>query len=240
MPILNMIYWATWWGGWWKPWANTLIYYDFETANWSNVPNLWTLGSTYDWVATWVTFSTLTSWKKVANYTSNTRTNGIVTSATMNAPSEFTIAFWINWPSSNTGRTGCFGWSSSSAELDIQFNAVGKIDTFVYNNGWIWEWKNNTTVLDGNWHFICWTYDSTNKYIISLDNSNLAFTNVEWNINNAPNVNWFNVKVWKTGNNSFDWSWIGQVWCFIIEDKARTAQEKLDYFNQTKWDYWIS
>jgi hypothetical protein len=26
----------------------------------------------------------------------------------------------------------------------------------------------------------------------------------------------------------------------IFEDKARTSQEVSDYYDQTKWDYWIS
>ena len=68
-------------------------------------------------------------------------------------------------------------------------------------------------------------------------------------------VNWVDAASW-TGNASYNladtnfWlfsanSWnndyfYGNISNFIIEDKERTAQEVSDYFNQTKWDYWIS
>jgi hypothetical protein len=41
---------------------------------------------------------------------------------------------------------------------------------------------------------------------------------------------------WDLWSNPFDWK-MSQV---IIEDIAWSAQEVQDYFNATKWDYWIS
>lgn len=55
----------------------------------------------------------------------------------------------------------------------------------------------------------------------------------------APSIDvtwWPWMSMWAFATNNTSWS-VGNL---IVEDKAWTLQEIQDYFNQTKWDYWIS
>lgn len=232
MPIINLVYEAP---EWWQPWANTLLYYDFENVNNNTVPNLWTL-TWMDATATNVTFDILSSWKKVATYTSNANANGIKTSWTMNTPSNMTMFFWVKW--TWTSRYGTFWHTNSNWEFSINFNADwGKTNCTLYNNNWVWYGKSSTITLDSNWHLLTWTYNSVDKNKVYLDKTLLSFTTSNWSQNNYTQLTWANVYVGKTSNPSNNWSFVWQVWCFGIEDKSRTQQEIADYYDQTKADY---
>jgi hypothetical protein len=232
MAIFNTVY-----GGEWKrhPWSNTLIYYDFETASGSSVPNLWTLWNSYDGVATWVTFQTLSSWKKVAEITSNSRSNWIVTSSTTSVPTNFTIWAWIKGSSSS--RSGVFwidDWNANSYTR-IEFNADGWSSNIqCYNGSWVIYWQSSTSVLDWSWHLVCWSYDWTSVFY--KDTTALSPSYWHWSASTQAVATW-KISVWHTWYAARDWSFVWQIWCFWLENKWWSLDELTKYYNSTKANY---
>ena len=91
------------------------------------------------------------------------------------------------------------------------------------SSSWYWTWKHCVYVHDGT---------SNNLYI-----DGVLYGNGYGNLNI---VSWYHKYIGRTYSSSETtnlWYWISKV---IIEDRVWTAQEIADYFDQTKWDYWIS
>jgi hypothetical protein len=89
---------------------------------------------------------------------------------------------------------------------------------------------------DGTWHLLTatytWSADTANNVKIYVDSS-LVKQWQRWGTTTANMIGY----VWNYNtNDNLKW-YLSQ---FILEDKTRTAQEIADYYNQTKWNYWIS
>ncbi len=227
---------------WWQPWVNTLVYLPL---NWDALDQS---GNSRD--GTMPSNTSLYSWEYI---------NG-------NSWSQYYLAHWA-WDQNsaiygtyastqlwNADRTICV-WvkvvaSINSAEVD--FHYIGTA-----NGGTQWWWfgvfamyasPNHIGILryyddpytnnfsyDNNWHNYIVTYSDTNKAKMYVDWQQVVMTA------NA------NVSFSTVGTNYYLWAlrssdtskriWLSK---YIIEDKERTAQEISDYFDQTKWDYWIS
>ena len=228
MAIFNTVYGGEWK---WKPWANTLICYDFENDSWTTVINSWNLGSAMNATSSSVTYTTLASGKKVAVYSD--ANGGIKSNWTINIPSNFTFAFWISW--NQTIRQWGFWINNWSDDWQFWFNADGyNFNLYSWVGSWKFAARSNTNFLDNDRHLIMWTYNwATNK--IYVDNSEITPIIAQWNMNNSPIFsNWY-VYVGKStlANYSFIW----QCGSFILEDKARTADEVANYYNKTKKNY---
>ena len=75
--------------------------------------------------------------------------------------SSYTIALWEkNNGSVNTG--GFVGWGNAGANLgnNFRFNGANQLDNYWYGNDWTVSGL-STNPMDGNWHFVAVTWDST-------------------------------------------------------------------------------
>lgn len=150
---------------------------------------------------------------------------------------------------------------TSSAVISIAgYNAY-------YVNLWIciksYTW--NTYIGLGNDQRWCWYYvkhasASLNRYIYVFTNTSY---NIGWSAYFSPTVNtWHNISYWYdwtkviysidwVTNTLYNWAWYNFsnnlfldagdyiVSRYIVENKARTADEILAYYSKTKWNYWL-
>ena len=215
-----------WWGGWggWTPWANTIAYYPLESDakdySWNN----------NDGTNNGVTFSNV--WGVDC---------AVFTSAS--------TKIWLPWFWNFTTLT-VSAWIKTTASISVS-QVVGIAPTSdnknfslsIYNwtatlSRYTWNSYNITdgTVNDWTWHNIIGTYTSawwTKLYVdwvyIDADSTTTAVSSSS----GYTFIGWH--QSWQS---MFAYSWnISNV---ILETAERTAQDVQDYFNQTKWDYWIS
>ena len=202
---------------WWQPWANTIAYYplkeDTNDHSWNN-RNL---------INTWVTF---TGW------------------------------VWNFDGSSYANRS----WTE---QLNTWYTISLIAKSSVNNTAFIFDMRNNNEYWQGvnliteNWYFKVRQQKSSNteeEYNRSRDwNENhwvITWTGSVWTvyfnwtqvkqatINNSINTSNTNLALWvRYSLNSWKYTWTIRE--FIVEDKVWSAQEISDYYNQTKWNYWL-
>lgn len=203
-----------WW--WWQPWANTLAYRplssDLNDYSWNN-HHFSATSWTYSFSDNMCTLQRATiSWWSL-NWLSN----------------DFTVNMWTSWFWANSAFMFSVdnGWYPSwQLYWGWPWTEVGF--NMIYNNNFYWAYKPSYW---GVWvHLFTWIKTATTitLYIdgVQQDQTTGTFWTFTWH-----NNTW----LWR---NVF-WSWTGTCWEIIIEDKARTAQEILDYYNQTKSNYWL-
>lgn len=208
----------------WTPWANTIAYYPLTenandySGNWLNATNYEGTFSTQNWCYLWTIVSRLEL-------------------PSMTIWQTFTINVWIklpNWqPTWDQEFNIYYDWSGSHRNILYRCSAWW-IDCYTWNNSTsqniktvsttFWTWWNNI-ILSKTWTF----------YSIYL-NGNLLET-----FSSAYNVSipwWSNtIFVWHTSSSTSQHSAFWYIKDHIIENKARTAQEIADYYNQTKASY---
>jgi hypothetical protein len=210
---------------WWKPWANTVAYYPLDSVNtvhdlsWNNynLTNNWNV--TFG-VNTWVDCATF--WNATPRWLVNTSANIINW--------QYTYLVWINMDMSSyaEGRARTFGWTSSF------FILIGDLPN--NHNMWPQLPPTNWVTLTSWWHLVCFVWDvSSGSFTSYLDGTLVSsWTWISWS------MSW--ILIWAKENSyshyydRFKWNMSAVIW----EDKQRTAQEVSDYYDQTKWDYWIS
>ena len=219
MPILNMILPDVWWG-WRQPWANTIWYWKLEENTDATV---WTTTSSNN-----VTFTTLASWKKVAVF--NGSSSRVVMSA-LATWTENTYSMWVkkNWSWTGEQQIGMLCWWSGKKGAAIRTNTSPRW----YMNSKFTAWVNITWA----------TANNTWYHIVIVQNSSWSTVYLNWTLAATDNQTWANSNplssLWANSyaaQDYFNWN-ISEV---IAENKARTAQEVSDYYNQTKPLYWIS
>ena len=227
MPILNMIYWATWWGGWWQPWANTLFYLPL-TSNANDTSWNGRNGTTAN-----VTFSSnwayciwdLSAWN-----------NGTITTATFTMWTTYTINLWVK-------AEQTLSWNRQ-IDLQRRWSWPARYVLFYANTNWftciLWNgsnqnWNSITASFSmwTTWHNVCLTRSWSNVYIYA-DGTLLT----SWNWTYAVDPTYFNI-----GNDPWsdaEYTASSYIKDYIMENQVRSAQDIADYYNQTKWNYWIS
>lgn len=201
----------------WHPWANTVAYYpldtDFNDASDNNydLTNSWWVITTLNWVSC--------AYYDWASYSRNTVFSIWATR---------TISVWVYVTSTNTAMGAvCTGDDYSTNIFWI----------FVDWGYWaLWDWRGAiqhwTTSILNWWHLLTWVLPLDWQTTLYIDgNFEKSYTfQIVW---------WWEICIWaKTWGFSEKYTWyVSKV---IIEDKAWTLQEIQDYFDQTKWDYWIS
>lgn len=239
MPIINLVYGGSLWGGWWKPWANTLLYLPIDDDDTSSIVYDHSTNQTnFTWYWT-AAYDTLSSGKRVITFSGG---NGIYIDTNITTTQPLTISLWHyrNWNQSNDGSI--FVSQSDSPwprGLIVSYtNTRNWMSAFYWDDAGWRNYGNRFNPLDQTWYHI----------VVVLD-SNTITMYVNWSQNTT--WSWNTPSFWLIPANSFwftrsnnintntrflNWK-MGSV---IIENKARTAQEISDYYNLTKWDYWIS
>lgn len=230
---------------WWQPWADTILYYDFEHTNWTTETNLAQTASIYDWIySATPTIWVLATWKKYFN------TQWSIYSATSTGFSTIdynnsTVCIWLN--PQDTQVKSYFGqswWSTpwwwTSSWLGTIF--CEKLSSWYYN---VELWQTYGKSVSGSsipiWNWTC-----------------LVMTDYNWTVTIYCNwtqvQQWTNPYLWNSNSTKFCvgsayvyWAaspesrGVGNVWygSVIIENKVRTSQEISDYYDQTKANYWL-
>ena len=219
---------------WWHPSANTLARYKLESnANdfsWNNrhLTNSWITFSDNFWIfngnAKWY-YSNQSLFNNLSKFTYSVYLNTQqITNTSYNSDPTHNMVMSItdNWIYQNYDKTIVLYYGSKTA----------------WYNYYNWKYFVEATWISLNtWYLITYTFDwSTMKIyknwtLISSKScwwSYTSYTNATLTIwNNEDRWNYVKKYYWKLSN-------------VIVENKVRTAQEILDYFNKTKSKYWIS
>lgn len=222
---------------WWQPWADTILYYDFEHTSWTTETNMAWI-SNYDgtYQAT-PTISTLASGKKIFTVNQDNALNTNNTLSTLDYNNS-TVNVWFN-PVSITENF--YFWQE---RWGAQWGTILCSDYMGSAEACLWPVSNDMpsiTLNYGNWQNIVITNDWVNStvYINSVQVWQTTMTASTWDkyfhvgavvVYSVPSP--ATAPSNRLGKASF--------WSVIIENKARTATEISDYYDQTKWDYWIS
>ena len=219
-----------------QPWVDTVLYYDFEHTSWTAELNQ-ASNSNYNGTYTATpTISTLASWKKYFNwsnavglYTNNRVTTIDYDNATLNVRVKidgqdgniFGQARWNTWDNPT------IFWNIYQNDMQV---CLGKSSNAM-NNITPPSWWVNIVVCNDS--------SSSNLYI----NGSLAQSTPYVSATKTEDY-YLYINVVETADktppprSNLIWSFsFGSV---IIENKTWTAQEIQDYYDQTKWDYWIS
>lgn len=203
----------------WTPWANTIAYFPFKddildhswngrTLKAPSITKSWIGYRAVWWVAPTNTSSSIKTWSLWFYVVSGS--------------SPFMGIWWM-------GNAGCgyyykhnerrlnqhlFCWTSSSFGASTVSLSI-----------WTWAWHNLVFVYDTTWPKLYGYLDGT-QYLI--------YNSTPYSFDNSAFI------IWSQRNSSSD-NFSGNFTCdlseFILETKARTAQEVLDYYNKTKWNY---
>lgn len=200
---------------WWTPWANTMIYYEFDwnlnDSSWNN--RNWMGGWT---ITYWTNYADLTSWKiAVPNLT---------------LPVWCTISFWFKCNSTSwQWMVDMINNSQNKIVYRLQmstnkFNATSDFPSY--------QWWANLWPYDTSWHHSVAVFGTDNiRYY--YDNTLIA-THTKWSGSVTTGGNYIGA--------GWNGTWVNPwlyAWYFIVEDKWWTAQEISDYYNLTKWNYWL-
>lgn len=223
MPILNMIYWATWWGGWWwEPWANTLAYYHIEDDDDTTIHDR---AGNNDLSYTSNSYITDADAGRVANLAGQNYASWSV----INMWTEYTEIAWV-YQSNSSGEQSIFTQNASSSRYP---------STWLLTRNWWYiacvsmsDKQTSVRFPTNAWTMICWTRNSNWDMKLYL---NWVYQTTVSNTD-TPNYNgweWFYLWLWRT--TYYKWKWYFKT--LILENKERTAQEVTAYFNQTKANY---
>lgn len=212
----------------WKPWANTLAYYPLEKD-----------GSSWIWWTTltmsWITFTTESTWKWYAVFNGTATGNGGKWAyvSVSDLWYDMTFSFWskTSWNDGNRWDYTRFRVGSYNRQ---QITSMSNPNWYISAR---YNWNNNTTTnyaipLDNVWHYYCITYWS-NWIRIYLDNIEVATSSYT----STDRYSW-TMYIWRTEDAGYYWFnwWLSE---FIIEKKARSDEERTNYYNQTKSNYWL-
>lgn len=221
------IYSTSWWWGWRTPWVNTLAYYPLNSTYTVYDQS----GNWYDLTDTNVTFGSdgaLFQWNWYL-YSSALSTDIIWSTFTISAYVKKTTATSDMWISSNVTWLYYWyiltlWWNQWQPRIEIMnsnwSNVSSGVDTATDT------WYNVVVTHDTWWHtdiYVDWVYKAS---MIKSIGTQVSWQFTIWAIKFATSLpeNYFN---WYISN-------------FIIEDVAWSAQDVADYYDATKWDYWIS
>lgn len=215
---------------WWQPWANTIAYYPLDSINTVNDLSWNNYNLTGDGV-----YNFWTNWWVNCCYISNGSFKVNISSIWDNWWQTVSIWYYeVSTPIYDNWVIAWF-WKDVQAVMNGLLRAKWRPDS---KNWIVWfNWVNNsiasTAAYNTNlwqWNYYCYTYynwagklyvnwvlvssllgSSTSRNLITISRYGDDPRSINWYISNA-----------------------------IFENKERTAQEISDYFNQTKWNYWIN
>lgn len=204
---------------WWKPWANTLAYYPLTSETTVNDMSGNNHNLTTSW--SWILYDSL--WVGLSN------SSFFSWSAIIPPAWPFTINVWAKYTT-----------LTNEGHVVQQFNSStngSAITIWCYNNNWFSRWKGSgdlevAPITANQWTNVVYVYTSgTVKFYINCTGYTQSRTI------NTTTPNYFWVGSWWETYRRWYMNW--NISELIIENKARTDQEVSDYYNLTKWNYWL-
>lgn len=212
----------------WNPWANTLCYYNINSND--TTATIYDLSGNWNdltWYGNWAYATDANAWK-VADFdgSSYASLGGYIN------PWWTAYTLVVRWKY-QTAWTYVAQWSSSS-----YLNSVSITNTdFTYTKQAVpWSWLDfNTTQSSDTWAMLVWVRDGNDIKVYY--NWVLDWTTT----NNDIQTDWTSWGYWQLwANRQVYGKLTGQIKTVIWENKAWTAEDVNDYFELTKWDFWIS
>ena len=218
---------------WWKPWANTLAYYPLTSTTTVNDMSgnnktltnqggvFWTYNGV-DCVYCWNSWIVRNDTVTTAYIWQTSTMSAWVSRATWNSSECWIGTGYNNWPYYN---------KYVSLSMLLQATRV---------RFWCWWWNAwhdldySVITTENHWYHLVQTFasDGTRKCYF---NWTLVGT---WNQIIEQNISWFSIVGSKWGaSEQYYWNWYASE--IIIENKTWTDAEILDYYNQTKANYWL-
>ena len=215
-------------GGWWRqPWANTIAYYPLTSTTTVNDMS-WNSKTLTNYSS--VSFGTQ-GWVDCATFNGSNYLE--ISSQTLNL-TEFTMSCWVRWTNANTRGFlwiwkfntpyQCMAMLKETGGLDIDKMMISPYADAAYSS---------SATVSNTWYNVIGIY-TNGKYTTYLNSQ--EWGSRSYNINISWNSNVLRVWYAATGEPKMYW----QLSNVIFEDKARTAQEISDYYDQTKSLYGIS
>lgn len=228
MPkIKRVLLWKSWieneiypWG--WSPWSNTKIYLPLtddykDKISWVTLTTTWTVSLVTEWGVKCVRLN----WWRLYGLS-----NAVIT---WNWPRTLSFRFKYYSIDGSNWWTAVCRWSESNYSFYSLWDNAGANYAF--------SWYSSSADIES------WTSLSTwNRYnmIATYDWSTVAIY-LNWNLIWSKSVS---LTTWSSDLYIWwrpSWSYIVNWWInnVIVENKKRTAQEALEYFNKTKKKYWF-
>lgn len=212
---------------WWKPNVNTVAYYPLKENvndysgnwyNWSWNPNsfAWWVAN-YSWASTTLPTSIINANPRTVSCWVNDEGVGVGT---------HNISVYGQHTTVNYGF--CLGYNMKNNDNTYRINIVVSGGSgYATSNGVMYSYPTALTW----WHHIVFMRDSSKSYLY-VDGVYIGNTTYSGQTSSNTFYLWYDH--WYDG-----WAWNGKISELIFEDKTRTAEEILNYYNQTKSKYWI-
>lgn len=207
-------------GGWgWQPWANTVAYYPLNsTYNFTDQSWNW-----YDLTVSDAVITTLNG-ISCASYTWGRAYNSSAPVGTQRTQSAWIYNPWSSWV-----IVGTWEDQESFYAIMLYLNS-SRISVSDFHQWWA-EW---TIPTQNAWHHVLTTADNS-ALKVYMDWTLIA----SWTHDRTDSSTW--ISAWgKPFANAFPDVYTGYLSNVIVENVVRTDQEVADYYDLTKWDYWIS
>lgn len=212
---------------WYTPWSNTIAYYKFD---WNLNDSSWNSRNLS--MSAWTfSYSALTSWAKYVQTNKNAYSTEI--SDLPFSQSAYTVSFrlsYANWISNTEWCTVIEMWDSSNILRPVLYWASTSTNTFtVMNTG-----LSYTPSVSNSWHY----------YAITLDGSNTKLY-VDWVLKWTASLPWItastvyfrlNTPKWVTNTKMTSENKLSEL---IFENQTWNLDDVLNYYNQTKSNYWL-
>ena len=216
MPIINMVYKKK---KWWKPWANTLIYYNFEDnindQSWNsrNATSGWT-----------ISYWTTTQGKKYINLSSWWL---VFPNLSYSTPTTFAVRFKQNSSSGDDWVFDMSTWWWDGVIMRVRWTQFATR----YPN---W-WTSKSVSFGTSWSLAVVSCSSSWINYYMNWNSTAVWTTTAWN--STYTASWS--RIWTEWQSNYERNQDLYVWSFIIENKAWTVDDYINYYNLTKSNYWL-
>lgn len=222
---------------WWSPWINTYMY--FPLTNSSKLADMswnWRNLTSYRWYVTYWTFA----WVDCANLAQDSLYISSWISLNINNWATFSIWFQETSAMPYDNASLIEMWTSrSTSSDDVQYTGAN------INKTWKWsthgvqikrnsEGQGTVTATSYNQRYnVVFVKPNSSSYLLYLNWQ--AVSSLQWYSETYPTKTTF--RIWRNQayNRSFNW-YISNA---IVENKAWSAQDVLDYYNLTKSEYWL-
>jgi hypothetical protein len=208
----------------WQPWANTLAYYHIEVDDDTTIHDR---AGNNDLTYTSNAYITDADAGKVMNFASTNYASW----NTVNMGTEYTEIAWVYW---NWGgwTQSIFTQNASSSRRPSSWIDIENWNLVALSNG---NYQTNIPMPQWAWTMIWWTRNSNWDMKLYL---NWVYQTTVSNTSTPDYSSWEWLYIWLWRLTYYEVDWYFKT--LILEDKERDASEVSSYYDQTKWDYWIS